>query len=207
MSKEVINYRGIDIEIIPDDDPQSPKDWDNTDCFLVYDHTSFYVKVEGFEPRDIYEARKEGKTKLYDGYWVFPVDAYIHSGVALSLANEANFPDRRWDVSTTGFALVKRQKGWTWTEEKARKVARSIVNEWNDYLSGNIYGWSVSKTGNSVWGYYGDPKESGCLDEAKHDVDYYISEQRKSHWEQLKTWIKNKVPLMYRRPINDILTN
>lgn len=207
MSKEVINYRGIDIEIIPDDNAQSPDDWLNDDTFLVYDHRDFSVKREGFEPREIHEARQEGKHKLYDGYWVFPVDAYIHSGVALSLANETNFPDRRWDVSTTGFALVKRQKGWTWTEAKARKVARSIVDEWNDYLSGNVYGWSVAKTGDSVWGYYGDPEKSGCLDEAKYNVDAYIEEQRKSHWQQLKTWIKNRVPLMYRRPINDVLTN
>ena len=206
--KEIINYRGFDIEIIPDSHPQSPDEWDNEDCFLVYDHRQFSVERKGFDPREIYEAKKESGKKLYDGYWVFGVDAYIHSGVALSLANETNFPDRRWDVSTTGFALVKRVKGWSWTEDNARKIARSIVEEWNDYLSGNVYGYNIEETGDSCWGFYGDyDAKDGCLDEAKSVVDSHIKSERKSHFEQLKIWIRNKVPMANREPMDELLYN
>lgn len=205
--KEVINYRGVDIELISDDMAESPDVWGNDDVFLVYDHRSFTVKRKGFEPLEIHEHRQEGKQKLYDGYWVFPVDAYIHSGVALSLARETNFPDRRWDVSTTGFVLVKREKGWSWKEDKARKIARSIVEEWNDYLSGNVWGYNIEHQdlNESCWGYYGDYNKSGCLDDAKYHVDSWIKENKQSHFDQVKTWIRNKVPFMYRKPMNEIL--
>lgn len=206
--KRIINYRGIDIEIISDDHPNSPDDFGNDDCFIVYDHRQFYVMRKGFDPNHIYEATTESKKKMYDGYWVFPVDAYIHSGVVLSLARENNFPDRRWDVSTTGYVLVKKQKGWTWRKEKAREVARLIITEWNDYLSGNVWGYNIEQTNDSCWGFYGDYKQKdGCLSEAKHCVDAYIKRQRTSHSEKLKAWIKNKVPLIYRRSIDKILTN
>jgi len=52
-----------------------------------------------------YEEWKEWHSK----YWIFPLEAYIHSGVRLALSYEGNFPDRRWDVSTTwvGFCFQK----------------------------------------------------------------------------------------------------
>lgn len=203
--EETINYRGIDIEIIQDEDPQRPDEWDN-DAFLVYDHRQFYVKKEGYDPREIFEALQEG-AKLYDGHWVFGVDAYIHGGVALSLANEAPFPDRSWDVSTTGFVLVKRMKGWSWTKEKARDIAMCVVEEWDDYCQGNVYGYKIEETGDSCWGFYGDPEKSGIIDEAKASIDCHIRHKRTSHWEQLKTWIKNRVPLYARKGMDEMLFN
>lgn len=205
--KEEINYRGIDIEIISDDHPQSPDEWGNDDCFLIYDHRDFLVKVKGFDPDEVFEAM-QAKKKMFDGYYYFPVYAYIHSGVALSLGKSGYPFTCPWDTSFKGFALVKRTKGWSWRRDKAYKIAQSIVTEWNDYLSGNVWGYNIEETGDSCWGYYGDyDQEGGCLSEAKSCVDHYIEKKRKSHWEQLKTWIKNKVPLMYREPLEETLTN
>jgi hypothetical protein len=82
-----------------------------------------------------------------------------------------------WDTSFKGFCLVDREKGWTWRREKAIKVAQSIVDEWNDYLSGNVWGYNIEETGDSCWGFYGDYNaEDGCLDQAKSCVDYYIKQ-------------------------------
>lgn len=204
--KEIIIYRGVAIEIIQDDMADSPDKWDNDDAFLVYDHRQFSVKRKGFEPREIFDHFQETKQKTYDGYWCFTVNAYIHSGVALSLGSEYPFNDQ-WDVSTTGFALVQRKKGWTWTREKARKVAEAIVAEWNQYLSGEVYGYNIEASGDSCWGYYGEyDSEGGCLDAAKDCVDVYIKNQRESHYQQLKTWIRNKVPALYRQPMKYFLT-
>jgi len=206
--KKVINYRGIDIEIISDSAPQSPDEWGNDDCFLVYDHRDFCVQVKGFNPDDIFEHMNETKKQLYDGYWYFPVFAYIHSGVALSLGRGSYPFTCPWDTSFKGFALVKKTKGWTWRRDKAIKVAESIVNEWNDYLSGNVYGYNIEETGDSCWGFYGDyDAKGGCLDEAKAHIDCHIKAQRKSHYEQLKTWIRNKVPMFHREPMDEILFN
>lgn len=165
----VIPYHDHNIEIVQDSSPQAPDEWDNSDAFLIYDHPDFCVKVKGFDAQEVFDSFIE-KKKLYDGYYVFPVFAYIHSGVALSMSR-TNYPfTDQWDVSFKGFVLVKRQKG-TFTPDKARELGRCIVNEWNTYLSGDVYGFRIKDENNhvtdSVWGFYGDWKESGIINEAK----------------------------------------
>ena len=195
---EIINYRGHDIEVFLDEDAPSPDEWGDDDAFIVYDHRDFCVKRDGFDPRDIYESmqNKYKQRKLYDGYWVFTLYAYIHSGVALSLGrNTYPFTDG-WDVSTTGFVLVRRDKG-TWSENKAYKVAQSIVDEWNMFLSGDVYGYN-SNAG-SCWGFYGNEGKKQMIAEAKSEIDSHIHKLRHKHFNQLKIWIKNRVPLEYRK--------
>lgn len=198
--EDTILYRGYTINITRDDDATKPDEWDS-DAFIVYDHRDFYVKVDGFEPDDIFQHMQETKKKLYDGHWYFPVFAYIHSGVMLSLGKGSYPFTCPWDTSFKGFALVKRIKGWSWTEEQAREKAQYPVDNWNDYLSGNVYGYEIVETDDSCWGFYGDPDKSGIIEEAKASVDSSIRQASLKHFEQLKTWIRNKVPFMYRKPL------
>ena len=162
--KQDIDYKGYRIKIRQDEGYQSPDDWGNDDIFLVYSHRDFEVKRKGFDPQDIFdylsikkaltkENTFEEKEELEDDlkgyfdynsqYWIFPVDAYIHSGVSLSIANTKYLPDRNWDVSTTGYVLVEKE---CWKEvEDAYKAAESLVEEWNQYLSGEVYGFIIEK--------------------------------------------------------------
>jgi hypothetical protein len=68
-------------------------------------------------------------------YHIFGLDAYIHSGVTLSLGGEGR--QCRWDTSKLGLVFVSK-KEWT-TRKKAEAVARSLIKEWNCYLSGDTY--------------------------------------------------------------------
>lgn len=155
------------LRVEQDMDAQSPDTWENEDVFLVYEHRNFTVRREGFEPRDIFEYKgNQPKFELigetpdniqlhkrddrFDDYFIFPVDAYIHSGVHLSLAGSRDYPDRRWDVSTTGFVLVKKEevvegKKPVITIEEARKYAEGLLETWNQYLSGDVWGFTVLK--------------------------------------------------------------
>lgn len=155
------------LRVIQDDNSKSPDSWDNEDMFLVYNHRQFTVKREGFNPYDIWhhiEATKGNKHEnyLYDkynDYYIFPVDAYIHSGVSLSLAGQTDYPDRRWDVSTTGYVLVKKEMVKSTEnldankvldfpnhlETRAREYAEGLIETWNQYLSGDVYGFQVMK--------------------------------------------------------------
>lgn len=152
-------YKGLTITITADEYPHSPDDWGNTDAFIVYDHRDFSVERKGFDPETIYKHLANGG-KLFDGYHVFPLYAYIHSDVALSLRRSSYPFTCQWDTSLRGFVLVKRQKGWSYTRDKATKIAQALVTEWNDYLSGNVWSFKVTdKNGNtldSCAGYYGD---------------------------------------------------
>lgn len=107
-------------------------------------------------------------------YHVFGLEAYIHSGVSLSLSRQGNFPDRRWDVSELGLVFVAKNEART--RAKAQKLARGLISTWNQYLSGAVYGFklenAVEEEIDSCWGYYGDyDAKDGLLDEVRATVD------------------------------------
>lgn len=166
-------YKGYSVKIAFDNDVQGPDTWGNQSVFVVYDHRQFTVKVDGFHPRDIFERTQLTKRMTFDGYHVFPLYAYIHSGVALSLGRDGYPFSDRWDVSSTGFVLVKRERG-SWTRSQAFKLADGIVSTWNSVLSGEVYGYIVEDSaGNEVdscWGFIGDIEY--CMNEARSIVDY-----------------------------------
>jgi hypothetical protein len=205
---ETINYKGYFIKIDNDNDgfADNPGDWGNTDSFLVYDHRDFFVEQKGFDPEDIFEVMQTGK-KLFDGYFYFPVYAYIHSGVSLQLKRWFNGVPQghnQFDVSFKGFALVKKEKG-SYTMEKAYKIAEGIVETWNDYLSGNVWNFRTEdKNGNfidSCCGFYGDPEKSGLMDEAKSSIDFEIKKRNKDKQNKVKTLLKNHVPVDKRKEL------
>ena len=114
-----------------------------------------------------------------------------------------------FDVSFKGFALIKKAKG-SYTMKKAYLIAEGIVEEWNDYLHGNVYGF-ITKDANdneidSCWGFYGDWENSGILDEAKNSIDYAVKEKLSNKINKVKTWIKNHVPFEIRQKESISLT-
>lgn len=192
--KEKIDYKGFNIDIYYDTDAESPDIWGNEDSFIVYDHRQFYVQRDGFNPDDIWDTLEEGK-KLYEGYWIFPLYAYIHSGVSLSLGSGTC----RWDTSMKGFALVKREAGWSYKREQAGSIAEATIKEWNEYLSGEVYGYETE--GDSCFGYIGDEGLEQAIEEAKSSLDYYMEDTRSKHFNQLKAWIKKGVNYIHRQPL------
>jgi hypothetical protein len=188
---EKLTYKGFDIEICYDQDAEP--DTYSEDLFLVYDHRAFTVKRKDFDPADIFET---WQTKnIYNGYWIFPVYAYIHGGVSLSLGRSDQF-SCGWDTSFKGFVLVKRMKGWSYRRCHAEKAAESLLKKWNFYNSGQVYGYNIPGLNESCWGYIGDIQY--CIDEAKITIDHELSHRKQKHYSKLKAWIRNKVSIMYR---------
>lgn len=171
---QTIDYKGYKINICYDDVADSPQEMmmGDDNVILVFDHRDFNITHPDFNAREIFENGEKVK-----GYHVFRCYAYIHGGVALSVGSNSKWPDQKWDVSFKGFWLVKREKG-TWTEKHARLRAEGWCKVWNQYLSGEIYGYSIDSPDeegiSSCWGYYGDPEESGLIAEAKHEIDFLI---------------------------------
>lgn len=198
MEKEIIMYRNHKIEVTQDHDPiDTPNDW-NDNRFIIYDHRDFCVNVKGWDCQTTFEDLR-ARHQIQQGYHVFPVYAYIHGGVVLSLGRD--FPDDRWDVSFKGFALVKREKG-TWKREQARQAAYKLIGHWNEYLMGDV--WCVTTKYESVGNWYGDDKAIGITD-AKDTIDYQIEKSNekslKVQLRRLRNWITNKVPFEQRKPL------
>jgi len=193
--EKIFNYKGFKINVFRDENCDSDQDWLNSDeAFIVYDHRQFDVRVKGFDPEEIYLHCREKKQWFYDDHYVFPLYAYIHSGVALSLSRSGYYPFTcPWDTSMSGFVLIKQVKGWTYRREKALKVAESLVENWNDALSGNVWGYTITYNSvevidnedykeendeeiESCWGFYGDnyKEDSYMVSKCKSIIDNVI---------------------------------
>ena len=108
-----------------------------------------------------------GEYKSEEDTFVFPVAAYIHGRIVLSLGNGSYFPDQEWDVT--------RNAAWMWTNKKRfcqlcgeqnwmhvydresrtwclakdrdefmqylRKEAEDLLNVWQMWNDGEVYGY------------------------------------------------------------------
>jgi hypothetical protein len=56
---------------------------------------------------------------------------------------------------------------------------------YDDYLTGNVYGYRITDADgedkDSCYGYYGSPEESGCIDEAKSTIDWYVKKDQEEY--------------------------
>lgn len=108
-----------------------------------------------------------GEYKPKEDAFLFPVSAYIHGGIALSLGSGSHFPDQQWDVT--------RNAAWLWTDRKRfcefcgernwmhvyddktaawrpakdrdefvqylRMMAEGLLEEWQKWNDGEVYGY------------------------------------------------------------------
>ena len=124
------NYKGYRIRITPDENPESPDEWGDDDIFLIYHHRQFTIERDGF---DVHEIDK-------DKYYIFPVEAYIHSGISLRLFTGTKHC--KFDSSVSGYVLVRKV---VFSEEDSIKAAESLISDWNMYLRGEVYGYIIEK--------------------------------------------------------------
>ena len=159
--EQTVEYKGYKIEVKHDSYPESPNDWGCDECFLVYQHRNFNIERDGFYPQNIhsyleilniiknhsnltteqleeYNDELSTYTDYNKDYFIFPVEAYIHSGVSISLFKGNK--QCRFDSSVTGFILVARNYADD-NVEQAELYAEGLIETWNHYLSGNVYGF------------------------------------------------------------------
>jgi hypothetical protein len=210
---ESTEYRGHTINVYYDDCGQNPiKEWDGNFEFCCWHSRYDLGNSERFgdrlgSPEECQEYAEQTNSLL------LPLYLYDHSGVALSLGREYPF-NCPWDSGQVGFILIDRQwlkdnygKSYFTKKIKQRlyEDAKSNVETYNYYLSGNVYGYKIETPngddGNNCWGFYGyDHRESGLLEYAENAIDCAIERDKKAHFQQLKRWIRSKTPLQYRTP-------
>ncbi len=185
---------GYDIKIVPDEYySENPNDWGDTEVFLVAFHRDFSVERKGFGVevcRELAQAKKnrdadykEQCAEIEKEYHVFGLEAYIHSGVSLSLSNEGQYPDRQWDVSQLGLVFVSKKTARM--HKKARALALGLLKTWNAVMSGSVYGYIVERDGeqlDSCWGYIEEEwniEKTSVLAEARDIADWHYKNDPK----------------------------
>lgn len=216
---KTIKHKGCIINIYQDLDPQNPDEWGNDDALLVHYHRDFEVKRDGIIKEselaailtDNYDYYDDGSgyfknncQEIQRKYYILPVEAYIHSGIHLSLDGGlvGKLPQGhyRFDVSHVGAILIDKKEYKN--KVKAQKRAEGLLSIWNDYLSGNVYGFisedvETGETIDSCWGFYGCLENSGIINEAKKSIDYYVKKEmnmaRTRHYEKVIKDAKEKI--------------
>jgi hypothetical protein len=171
------NYKDYEISIEQDDNPLNPREDANLGrmfCRHPRYHLGDEPQADRTEVLDILEGRRKDVVAL-------PLFLYDHSGITM---NTTGF-SCPWDSGMVGtiYADYKKIRSWLGVKritkaviEKVKESLRSEVQVYDDYISGNVYGYVITKNGEqmkSCWGYNYDD----AFNEAKAMVDNMMSHQ------------------------------
>ena len=158
---ETEEYRGVTIELTPDEMSESPRDWGNV-CRMVCWHRRYDIG-------DKHDFADADECQLWAGnnhHFIFPLFAYEHGGIALSLGRSYPF-DCPWDSGQLGFMLVPGTEYAT--KDSAFHCAETEVLVMNQYLCGDVWFYYVPEMGDSCGGIYG---RDTALEYACEYIDY-----------------------------------
>jgi hypothetical protein len=198
-------YKGINIKIVQDESPESPRGWSNLGYFITVDRKYYSPDEQGKHRQGIIKETgeransQEEHIKLIKEAWettteekvlaIYPVVKYEHSGIYYSLGTIHG-----WDYSNNGFYIItdKKQKEIGTEKENFGKVVKNEIETYNAWLSGEVYGYQIidpltEEEIGSCFGYYGsDHEKNGLLSSARGEIDYYIKHNRKKALEDKK---------------------
>ena len=170
------------LRIWTDDIDESPREWDNLGkmiCFhkrynLGDKHNLNSGSFDGWNDIEKYLIKEMGAIVI------LPLRLYDHSGISMSVSNQYPYNDY-WDSGQVGFIIatredIKKEYGVKRISKKLKDKVKDIliseVNTYDDYLTGNIYGYTLEEKDkcltceiesteliDSCGGFYGDKFE------------------------------------------------
>jgi hypothetical protein len=161
------------LQVIADDDPMSPREWDNLSH--IYGQHRNYTIGDGEPPSDHLRALQRGGPRLlyrwlrrYQGLVAFTkLGMYEHSGITvypvpLGSNGHHAFDSDGWDSGTVGYAYVDRERlDYMGTDQAdAERVMLAEVQEYDNFVRGDVWGFVLSKP---------------CDHEDEHDSDESIA--------------------------------
>lgn len=210
---QTIEYRGYNINIKYDYDPESPREaWENLGT-IYSNHRNYSPDNKSIEDLTGQECYQDDNgnfdtDKFGEDYIWMPIYAYIHSGITVSCRRHGIYRDR-WDSGLFGIIAVEKsavmkEYGYKEIGEKERKVIECYlegeIQTLDSYYTGEVYGYTITKvddTGNeeeydSCWGYYGDDNLKHIEEECKSLIDNFIKNERKERIAYLRQRIREK---------------
>lgn len=147
MEVETIQHKGCTIRVMYDEHGENPfTSWDGEGMIIFHPRADYTCNTEVS-----YEKAKENK-------YCIPLDAYIHSGIALSISGEGM--NCQWDTSTHIAMWIPSKYCDVTTKKQAEKIARQNCLLFNQWCNGEVFGYIVEDSqGNQIdscWGYYGN---------------------------------------------------
>ncbi len=206
--KESIDYKGMTIKVCYDENPESPREWDNLG--------TIYSNHRNYDPdnHSIEELMDEdghlNESEMNKHFIWLPVYAYEHGGLTVSTGNGYPYNDR-WDSGLFGIiavskAKVRKEYGWKdITEERRKRIEKYLDGEittLDQYYTGEVFGFVIEdKEGgviDSCFGYFGEDYIEDMISEAKSVIDTEQKRRMNAHLAKRKAQIKNKTPFYAR---------
>lgn len=177
---ETFEVGHLTIDIFPDENAESPREWDNLGTILYLSSSRYILGDEGVSLEEIEEITER------EDVLCLPVYAYIHSGVTI---NTRGF-HCPWDSGQSGIIYVTHERIikeygelTEETKEKALKVLRAEIENYDQYLRGDVYGYIISEKKtcdldhehkehvDSCWGFFG---AEYAMQEARSVAEYIV---------------------------------
>ena len=175
---------GLTIKVYQSDCHESPREWDNLGTMVCF-HKRHNLGDK--HTMSIEEAKELSQSKDVVS---LPLFLYDHSGITIS-TKPFSCP---WDSGQVGFIYITKEKikaeyGNAGKKgiEKAIKYMQGEVREYDNFLTGNVYGFVIEDENgeniDSCSGFFGDydGKEFGALHEARAAVDYMTHQGTTDH--------------------------
>lgn len=198
---------GLTLKVIADSDACNPrKDWDQF-AVMACEHGRYDLGDDNGSQtlRDAIEHSRDYRRAWDDldtidlivtalphcsDIVALPLYLYDHSGITISTGAFAC----PWDSGQVGFIFVTRDailKEWGGTRltpklrQKAIDLMNGEVETYDDYLTGNVYGYSIEDAEgdhlDSCWGFYGDyDSDYGALSEGKAALASELADRKAS---------------------------
>lgn len=119
-----------------------------------------------------------------EGWKVFPVYAYIHSGIILKASETGNPFSDPWDSGFFGLLLLNRK---TWGRKITLQQANALLDTYTQWANGDCWGYVV-RVGNhedSCWGFIGqDAVHEAAQEAARRLLEEALEEELERAWKE-----------------------
>jgi enamine deaminase RidA (YjgF/YER057c/UK114 family) len=189
-------YKGFTINIKHDESPENPRGW--SDFGIMCCKHSRYTLGDVQIPDYYTDSNGEDVTiedeKTFRAWFesqhgeiglIAPLYLYDHSGITIKTTP---FGDR-WDSGQVGWIAMSKdsirkemgvKKLTKAVLENAKAMFYGQVELYDDYLTGNVYGYELERDGefiDSCYGFYGYDDIDHCITEAKTAIDSLLENQ------------------------------
>lgn len=184
------NYQ---LEIFYDEHPDCPRSWDPLGTMVCFHRRYNLGDKHNYDHNDYsgWGEMKEAIIKAENVAVILPLYLYDHGGITM---NTTGF-SCGWDSGQVGWIFVSKEvlrKEYNVKRitkdiiEKATKVLQGEVETYDQFLTGEVYGYRVSKIDvcdkgcehseevDSCWGYYG---MESVEEEGNRVLDYYVNNE------------------------------
>jgi hypothetical protein len=193
---ETIRKGNYELEILQDESPESPREWENLGTMICF-HRRYNLgdknDIIDFNDYTSWNEQLEWIEKNIKPCVILPLYLYDHSGITMTTSPFSC----RWDSGQVGWIFVTKEqvrKEYNVKRitqdivEKVTKVLEGEVETYDQYISGEVYGYRISKVEvcdkgcehkeevDSCWGYYG---MESVEEEGNRVLEYYIGKEEK----------------------------